>query len=232
MEEKRTSVTDGILERLESNILSGVWKPGDKIDTEIALSKELNVSRASVHSAIQQMVAIGVLESHQGKGTYVRSIPLLEIKSRLNSLSKSTSLRKIMEFRIMLEGEVCLNIAGHLSREAAAEMESHLKSMEENSDDPARLAHYDVLFHSALARATNNDFIIQSMNIVCDETERQNAFHSTEEGVRWALVYHRRILDCLISGDGLNAKRHMITHLKVAACDPPFDDSTPFFSDL
>ena len=232
MEIKRTSVLNEILKQLQANIVSGMWKPGDKIDTEISLSQQLNVSRASVHSAIQQMVALGILESHQGKGTFVRSIPILEIKNRLNTLTKSVSLRKIMEFRVMLEGEICKNIASDITDDTLHEMEKCLDAMARNLKNAVLFAHWDMQFHCVLANATHNEIIIQSLNIICDETERQNSFYATDETRESTLKYHKCVIDCLSVHDGESAKRFMIKHLQAAPCDPPFapEADASFFS--
>ena len=65
---ERVNVTEQVIEYLKTNIQRGVWKPGEKIASENELTNILSVSRASVRHAIQQLIAVGVLESYQGKG--------------------------------------------------------------------------------------------------------------------------------------------------------------------
>ena len=67
----KTSVTQQIIEYIKENIQNGSWKVGEKIPSEPSLVEELGVSRASLRVAIQQYVALGVLRSEQGKGTFI-----------------------------------------------------------------------------------------------------------------------------------------------------------------
>ena len=82
----RKSVTEQVLEYLKEQIRVGRWTYGEKIDSENQLTYELQVSRASVRHAIQQLVALGVLESFQGKGTFVKTLPEDVMMSRLGNI--------------------------------------------------------------------------------------------------------------------------------------------------
>ena len=46
-------------------------KPGEKMPTERALANMLSTSRNTVSTAYRQLEAEGILESHQGRGTFV-----------------------------------------------------------------------------------------------------------------------------------------------------------------
>lgn len=53
-------------------IVSGSWKPGQKIPTEAELSRQYHVSRITVRRAIEELCMENYLSKHQGKGTFVR----------------------------------------------------------------------------------------------------------------------------------------------------------------
>ena len=65
------SVTGKIAHYIRKNIRNGNWTVGEKIPSENQLCEELGVSRVSVRSALQQFIALGILESVHGKGTFV-----------------------------------------------------------------------------------------------------------------------------------------------------------------
>ena len=67
----RSNITDQIVQYFKEKIVSGEWKVGEKIPSENQLTETLGVSRASIRTAIQQLVGIGVLESRHGKGTFL-----------------------------------------------------------------------------------------------------------------------------------------------------------------
>lgn len=223
MKIRRVNVVNEVVKHLESNILSGAWQPGQKIDTEISLSKQLDVSRASVHTAIQQLIAIGVLESHQGKGTFVKSTSVIELENRLNTFTNGGSLRKMMEFRIILEGEICSGIASSISEETLNEMYNYVEKMDRNKHDPQITKDCDMQFHRTLFLATRNEFIIQSLNVICDELERSHIMHHNPDSIDSTIMYHKNICDCLRVGDGEGAKQNMIFHLATTPCEPPFN---------
>jgi len=59
--------------RLKGRIDSGVYETGNCIPNETELCSEFAVSRITVRKAVQQLVDQGILEKHQGKGTYVKT---------------------------------------------------------------------------------------------------------------------------------------------------------------
>ena len=61
---------------IQDRITSGAYPPGSLMPTEAALTAEFGVSRATVVRALQLLKADGWIESHQGRGTYVRSQPV------------------------------------------------------------------------------------------------------------------------------------------------------------
>lgn len=50
---------------------AGVYAPGDRLPSTKDLSKQFEVSLVTVHRALQELVASGVLRRGQGRGTYV-----------------------------------------------------------------------------------------------------------------------------------------------------------------
>ncbi len=60
-----------LLEILKKKIEGGEWPIGSQIPTEEKLCKTYNVSRATVRSAILELVRQGYLKRQQGKGTFI-----------------------------------------------------------------------------------------------------------------------------------------------------------------
>ena len=214
MKIEHTNVVDQILSYLKSNISTGVWKPGEKIDSELNLVEQLHVSRASVHNAIQQLIALGVLESFQGKGTYVKSIPAAEIQNRLESITKNGTMHKLIEFRLIIEVGVCRQIAAQISENTINEMAACLEGMKRNKQELKKFVKYDIQFHRALLQATRNEIIVQSIDIIRDEMQRQSLIHATIESEEEAIKYHERIVHCLRTGDSDGAVEAMYKHLQ------------------
>ncbi len=72
MFENRKALYISVIETINSYIKNHDLKPGDQIPSEPELVHLLNVSRATVRMAMQELVNAGVLEKVQGKGTFVK----------------------------------------------------------------------------------------------------------------------------------------------------------------
>ena len=68
---REKNVTNRVIAYVNENIQSGNWKVGDKLPSEHEICNTLDVSRISVRSALQHFIALGVLRSVQGKGTFL-----------------------------------------------------------------------------------------------------------------------------------------------------------------
>jgi GntR family transcriptional repressor for pyruvate dehydrogenase complex len=62
------------LEQLVEMITSGEVGPGDRLPTERNLTTRLGLSRSTVREAIRSLELLGVVDSRQGDGTYVRKL--------------------------------------------------------------------------------------------------------------------------------------------------------------
>lgn len=60
-----------LMTEIVDNITDGTYPVGSKIPSEEKLIARYGVSRITVRRAVQELVAEGVLEKHQGKGTFV-----------------------------------------------------------------------------------------------------------------------------------------------------------------
>jgi GntR family transcriptional repressor for pyruvate dehydrogenase complex len=214
MKIERTNVVGQILDYIKSNITQGIWKPGDRISSELELVSELQVSRASIHNAIQQLIAIGVLESFQGKGTFVKSMPTEEIQSRMRSITENRTMNKLIEFRMIVEVECCRRIASKISENTIEEMAACLEGMKNSRHESKKFVKYDIQFHRALLLATQNEVIVQSIDLIREEIQRQSLIYMTAESIEKAINYHEQIVNCLRIRDGEGAAKSMLAHLE------------------
>lgn len=212
----RKNVTDEIVEYLKENIISGVWKPGDKISSEHELTKALQVSRASARYAIQHLVAIGVLESYQGKGTYVKSIPIEKIDNKFSVMYKNSEMQQLLEFRKLIEVGSCRIAANHITKNALAKMTKALETMKSSMNNSEIFIKNDIDFHMEILKATQNKLIINSIKFTEEDLLKQQYWSHTKQGVESAIYYHSEILEALKKGDGELSALKMNEHLSKA----------------
>jgi GntR family transcriptional regulator len=81
---------------LKELIHTGRYKIGEKLPSEIELSKICDVNRNTLRQAIAELVSAGILKKEKGMGTFVSSSMPLALKHKLKSISSfKDDLREI-----------------------------------------------------------------------------------------------------------------------------------------
>ena len=103
---KQAKLSDIILQQLETMILEGSLKPGQKLPAERELAKQFDVSRPSLREAIQKLEAKNLVTRRQGGGTYVSDKILAGLSDPLFALmaNNKESQFDLLEFRHGIEG--------------------------------------------------------------------------------------------------------------------------------
>ena len=74
--------------RIADAIARGELRPGERLPPERTLLEELQVSRATIRRALQQLVEDGLVDASPGRGWFVRSGPLSEPPNVLMSITE------------------------------------------------------------------------------------------------------------------------------------------------
>lgn len=158
-----TRVSDAVAAELETRILEGALKPGDRLAAERELSAELGVSRPSLREAINKLVVKGLLTTRHGGGTYVTdrlNAPFVDPWQDM--LRGHPNLQSdLLEFRHMLEGEAA-SLAAERATDADVErLDAAYAAMcaAYETDDIAASVQADVAFHQSIAEASHNVLI-------------------------------------------------------------------------
>ncbi len=100
----RSSLTDRVIEQLQTRIADATWPLHHRLPVEAALAADLGVGRSTIREAVRVLVHLGLLEVRQGDGTYVRSDR--EIDVALERRVLGAGLLEAYEVRRALEVEV------------------------------------------------------------------------------------------------------------------------------
>lgn len=68
---KQNTIVEQVLRNVKSLIANGTFKVGDKIPTEVELTKMFGVGRSSIREAIKILQYLGIVQMHPSKGTFV-----------------------------------------------------------------------------------------------------------------------------------------------------------------
>lgn len=211
-----TDVTGQIVEYFKENILSGEWKVGEKIPSENQLTVTLGVSRASVRTAIRQLVGIGVLESVHGKGTFLVDDQVNDSAGGDNKITAEDckNMQKVLEFRRIVESEACYLATKHATPKLLNDLQKYLDHMVENKDEPEKFVTADVKFHKEICGASENSLLEKSMNKVFEETRKNHRQMNDVFGYQDGIYYHTLILNAIKNGNAEQAREYMYEHLQ------------------
>lgn len=153
---QRRSLVDTVVDRLQTEIVSGSWPIGSRIPTEAELTEQLGVSRPSVREAVRSIVQLGLLETRQGDGTYVVADDATEVALRrtldVADASEVLTVRRALD--LVAAREAALN---RTEADLAALQEALVQRRAAiTADDTQGFADHDVAFHLAVAAASHN----------------------------------------------------------------------------
>ena len=147
---KPKGIADQVFEQLRELIRSGKLKPGDRLLSERELSAAMGVSRVTLKNAMSRLVAMGMVEQRQGKGTFVRGV--LDVGEEASGPMMDfagESAAHLLELRAGLE---CHAVSLAVRRAGPGEIDDLKRSFDAMD---GRVDH-DVAFHMTIARATRN----------------------------------------------------------------------------
>ncbi|MCL6702220.1 GntR family transcriptional regulator [Pseudomonas sp. T1.Ur] len=88
-------------DQLAEQIANNRWRPGEAIPTEAALSAEYALSTGTVRKAIDALVAEGILERQQGRGTFIRRPQFQSSLFRFFRFQSASGERRVPESQIL-----------------------------------------------------------------------------------------------------------------------------------
>lgn len=158
-----TRISDQVASELESRILEGVFKPGDRLPSERELAIKLGVSRPSLREAMQKLVSKGMLTTRHGGGSYVTDrleAPFVDPWQEM--LSGHPMLQTdLLEFRHMLEAQAAGLAAERATDADIKRLDDAYAALERDysNDNFAECIEADVTFHQVIAETAHNVLI-------------------------------------------------------------------------
>jgi len=199
---------------IESKIMLGEYAPGEKIPSEAKLCKELDLSRVSVRSGIEKLIAIGLLHKEKFGSTYV-ALQNKEnyLKALTPALMHNFDYLEMLELRQALDAlsiELCLN---NVNDEVLKELNNLLVEMKEYKDNETNFFKLDRKFHMTISKYAKNHLLHNINEIIWEvlETNAKQQYHSIGNEER--VIEHSKILDAMIHGDRELARVFSIRHL-------------------
>ncbi|MCM2394837.1 FadR family transcriptional regulator [Rhizobium sp. S95] len=211
-----------VVQQIESLILDGVLRDGDRLPGERDMAQAFDVSRPILREALKELEARGLVVSHHGGGTYIADIigqvfskPITELISR-----HARATRDYLEYRRELEGltaELAARRATDTDRALLSRIVDDMKQAHESGNAEDELA-ADVEFHNAIGEAAHNIILLHTMR-ACYRLLSEGIFfnrkavfalHNARERL---LEQHLAIHDAIVGGQADEAKKAAQSHI-------------------
>ena len=216
---RKASAPEMVVEQIIAKLKTGDLQPGSQLPSQRELASLLGVGRSSVREAINALTAMGYLDVHQGKGTFVnRELPTSDPSmEKLNAALKTGSFFDLTEAREVLECKSAELAAERADASHIANLRQVFRQVEQTDKDYSIFLKADIDFHLSLAEATQNVVICEMTRLVLEKVVAHHA------GFKTALIspeYRQRsihsaqqIVENVARGDGQAAAEWMRIHL-------------------
>lgn len=215
-----------VLARIESDLLSGVLKPGDRLPGERQLALDLGVGRSSIREAIRVLEVLGLIRTHTGSGPTAGAIIVatpsggMATLMRLQVAAQGFPVQDVVDTRLVIETAVVHSLAttAQTVPPELALPESLLDAMDQPTLTEAEFLALDAQFHLSLAEAAGNQVLVATMAGLRDSIERYvlagvpqlPSWSATAERLR---AEHRGIVTAIRSGDAERSRQAVRSHI-------------------
>ena len=213
-----SGLADQIVEDLKRRILSGGIAPGEKLPGENSLVEEFGVSRTVVREAVSRLQAAGLVETFQGRGSFVLVVP--ERTPGLREVRSHRDVLDLMDFRIGGESEAAGRAAVRRTAHQLKGIELALDDFRRVGDDPGRSVEADFAFHLKVAVASGNRFYgdligeLGPMMIMLPRTRLDPAYEMSDPEHLTRVVHeHENISAAIARSEPEAARAAMRVHL-------------------
>lgn len=199
---QRASLADSVYETLLEAMISGRLAGGTELN-EVALAKQLDVSRTPVHEAVRRLVGDGLIKVERHRRLRVAALSHEEV-------------RQVYAMRRLLESAAAEMAASSIDNQALAELRraaDALAAAEGSLDWSVQALRFDLEFHDAIAAACGNDRLREDISRYRLLVRGLCRMTGTTENLHDALAEHLVILTALERRDGRAARNAMASHI-------------------
>ena len=188
---KTTSLADRVFEKLENDIIFGVYPRGE-ILTELKLVEQLGVSRTPIREALRRLEQERLI-ADTGKGSVVLGIT-------------EDDLLDILNIRLRIEGLASYYATKNMTPDGLQELE-HVLDLQEfyySKGDTEHIREMDDQFHALICKLSGRSVISDTLLPLHRKTQRyRKASIEDKERMVQVVKEHRKIYDAIAAGNNI-----------------------------
>ncbi|HTY22358.1 MAG TPA: GntR family transcriptional regulator [Desulfomonilaceae bacterium] len=228
---RSNKVSHHVIEQIRDAILTGEFKPGDRLASQRELIDQFQVSKASMREALTVLEGMGLIEARKGTGG---GIFAAEVDMKTTALS----LTNFLHFKNVSVGDITMVryfLEPHLAEFALSRMtKNDIRILETMTSDEVNASSakekQGIGFHYYIARFSDNPLLILLMDFIesllADLKVTLNPGPEFYDEVKQD---HHKIMACFRRKDSVNVKKEMAAHvLRVGNHMATLAETTPF----
>lgn len=212
---RRANLNQAVRNYIKQYILDNGLTAGDPLPPEAHLAEDMGVGRSSVREAVRALQSLGIVETRQGDGLYVREYnfdPVLETIG-YGMQFHATTLAELAQIRFLLESATIESAVRCVGTEELDRLEELMKSWEERVRSLESDTDLDKEFHRTLYSALGNQTLINLLEVFWVAFEPYDDPTIQEyQPMEESLESHREILEAVKAGDAALARQRLMQH--------------------
>jgi GntR family transcriptional regulator, transcriptional repressor for pyruvate dehydrogenase complex len=218
-----TRLSEQLADALIVGIRDGQLQPGQRLPTEAALVERFGVSRTVVREALSRLKTLGLVESRQGSGAFIREPGAREAgRLQLTPDGSVAAVLQMVEVRRAMEAEAAALAAARRTTKTVRQIRSALLAIDRAVAQGGDGVMEDVAFHAAIAQASGNPFLLATLaylnQFLIDATRVTRAHEARrDELVQQVRSEHAAVVAAIEAGDVAAARLAGATHMVNAA---------------
>lgn len=207
-----------VQDSLKNYILENNLKPGDPLPAETELARQLGISRNSLREAAKALESVGILETRQGSGLFVREFsfePLLENMS-YGLLFDLRQLAELLQVRKILENSLIGEAMQKMSEAQLNKLNDLVDKMKIKAEQGDSFTEEDRQFHRVIFENQDNQVLLKLLDVFWlafnKATNRADLRNNNPIGT---FNDHAAIFEAIVNKDPEQARKALDQHYAV-----------------
>lgn len=211
-------LSDQVADELAAEIRGGQLAPGGKLPTEAVLAARFSVSRTVVREAVSRLKSLGLVDSRQGSGVYVKEPGFSPLNFDVRLAVSRQAVIQMVEVRRALEAEVAELAARRRSQADIRRIRQAIDLLQAAVQAGGDGVDEDVQYHRAIAEAAGNPFLIGTLDYLSQFLRGATRVTRANEArridfAREVREEHALILSAIEAGDAAAARQAAACHM-------------------
>lgn len=209
-------------DRLKRFILERGYTSKENLPPEPALARELGISRASLREAISALQSQGIVESHQGRGTFVSSFSFtsvvsslgfhIQLETQAHPAAHSGSLTQLVQMGELIESALISELIDQYRQADILALYALTTKMQQAAERGEEFMELDWRFHNVLHRRSGNEMLLNLLDAFWEICNQARLPVPPREYLVQNAENHRKIVDAIAQRDARAASNAMRVH--------------------